>query len=95
MSNEQKDETISVYLGGGKGIKEPTDVNGKVVKAGDKLTWDFHDGFYKEDDIEDWMLKPIFIVEEHPSAGCLCGRGIHKELYLHDFRFKFCEVVTE
>lgn len=84
---------ITMYLGGGKGIEKPLDANGNEIKVGDKLTWDFHDDYYKEAGVKDWMKKPIFVVEEHPTGTCLCGRGIEKELYLHDYRFKYCEII--
>lgn len=94
MTDKNNDGRITMYLGGGAGIIKPTDANGVEIKVGDKLTCDFHDDYYKECEVEDWMREAVFIVEDHPSGKCLCGRGIHKELYLHDFRFKYCEIVN-
>jgi hypothetical protein len=79
-----------MYFKGCSEIKKPADANGKEIKVGDELTWDFHDDL---DEIKDWMRKPIFKVELHPSGKGLCAKGIHKDLYLHDFRFKYCEIV--
>lgn len=90
---DDKPTKITMYLGGGKGIEKPLDANGNEIKVGDKLTWDFHDECHEENHIKDWMRKPIFVVEEHPSGKCLCGRGIEKKLYLHDFRFRYCEII--
>lgn len=78
---------------GCKGIEKPVDANGEYIKEGDLLTWDFHDEYYKKSGIEDWMRKPIFKVEKHKSGKGLCAKGINKDLYLHDFRFVFCEIV--
>ena len=39
------------------------------------------------------MLTPIFIVKEHSLGDGLCAVGINKDLYLHDFRFKCCEIL--
>lgn len=85
---------MKAHFMGCSGIENPVDANGKEIKAGDKLTWDFHDDYYKETRIEDWMKKPIFLVEQHKSGNGLCATGIEKELYLHDFRFKYCEVIS-
>lgn len=74
---------ITAYLGGCSGVEKPVDINGDAINEGDKLTWDYGDS----DEVKDWMLKPIFVVEAHKSGG-LCARGIERDLYLHDFRFK-------
>ena len=80
---------MKVYLNGCSGIKVPRDIDGTIINAGDQLTFDYGDS----DEVKDWMLEAIFKVEAHESGG-LCARGIHKELYLHDFRFKHCKVVN-
>jgi len=83
---------IKAYFNGCKGIQNPLDKNGKVIKVGDKLSWDYGDE-RKKSDIKDWMLKPIFKVENHKSGKGLCAKGIDENLYLHDFRFKYCEII--
>jgi hypothetical protein len=80
---------MKVYFRGCSGIEKPVDFNGKEIKPGDHLTWDFHDDI----EVSDWMIKPIFVVEKHVSGKGLCARGIHEKLYLHDFRFKYCETI--
>lgn len=84
---------MKIYLGGGAGIKNPKDALGNPINIGDKLSWDFHAPHYKEKGVKDWMRKAIFVVEQHQSGKCLCAKGIHKPLYLHDFRFEYCEIV--
>lgn len=84
---------VKAYLNGCKGIKNPLDMNGDEIKAGDQLTWDFGDPHYASAPIPDWMRKPIFVVKEHKSGKGLCATGIYEELYLHDFRFKYCEKI--
>lgn len=74
-----------VYLGGCSGIKTPVDGNGHKIKDGDLLTWDFLDS---DDTPRSWMTEPVYRVQRHKSGG-FCAVGIHKSLYLHDFRFKF------
>ena len=54
MTDKNNDGRITMYLGGA-GIIKPTDANGVEIKVGDKLTWDFHDDYYKECEVEDWM----------------------------------------
>lgn len=86
-------KSVRLYFGGCKGIKHPRDANGRLIKVGDKLSWDFHERLANGDSVEEWMRDAIFVVEEHRSGNGLCARGIHKGLYLHDFRFRHCEVV--
>ena len=80
---------MQVYFSGCSGIEKPIDINGTPIKKGDQLTWDYGDS----EEINDWMLEPIFIVESHESGG-LCAKGIHKDLYLHDFRFEYCKIIN-
>jgi len=82
---------VKAYIRGGQWIKNPVDALGNEIKAGDTLTWDFHDNF-KPDEVKEWMRRKIFIVQEHSSGKGLCAKGIDKDLYLHDFRFKYCEI---
>lgn len=43
--------------------------------------------------VDDWMRNPVYIVRQHKSGKGLYAEGLEKDIYLHDFRFKFCEVV--
>jgi hypothetical protein len=81
---------MKMYLGGCSGIKKPVDLNGVEVNIGDRLSYDYGDS----QEIKDWMKEPIFIVEEHKSGKGLCARGINQKLFLHDFRFKYCEILN-
>lgn len=84
---------VKAYFNGCKGIKNPLDIHGNEIKVGDHLTWDFGDEDQAKAPIPDWMRKPIFEVKEHKSGKGLCAFGIHESLYLHDFRFKYCEII--
>jgi len=84
---------MKAYIYGCEGIKNPVDANGKEIHEGDRLTWDFHDDFYKTNGVKEWMKQPIFVVKKDRSGLGLCAVGINKNLYLHDFRFKYCEVI--
>jgi hypothetical protein len=86
---------IEIHLGGCKGIQDPKDMHGSTINVGDNLSWDYGCDYYQSDPdrIKPWMKEAIFIVKEHESGKGLCATGINKDLYLHDFRFKFCEIV--
>lgn len=70
-------------------------MHGTPIKAGDRLSWDFGDPYYQEKDVKDWMKQPVFVVVAHESGNGLCAVGIDKKLYLHDFRFKYCERIAD
>lgn len=76
-------------------MQAPVDLHGNPVKIGDKLSWDFGDPFYQEHGVQAWMKEPVFVVEQHANGKGLCAVGINKHLYLHDFRFKFCERIAD
>lgn len=86
--------SLEIYINGCSGIISPVDMHGNQIKAGDKLSWDFGDPYYQKNGVEEWMKKAIFVVVPHESGSGLCAVGIEKKLYLHDFRFKYCELVT-
>lgn len=67
-----------------------TDKNNKDIYDGDILNWDYSG----TTEYNDWMNKPHYIVTFEDGYR-LCGKGIDKEkkLYLHAFRFKYCEVM--
>ena len=75
---------IEIFFEGCSGITRPVDINATPISEGDYLSWDYGD---RDSRVEDWMLKPIFVVTRHKSGG-LFGKGIDENLYLHDFRFK-------
>jgi len=95
---------MKMYFKGGKGIKKPTDIDGKEIKEGFILTSDsfddvFDDRFYKtfypswtKEDIEKRKHKPTYKVKWN-DKGFFYGVGLNQELYLHDFRFKYTKVV--
>lgn len=89
---DQEKTGVKVYFRGGEGLKNPIDANGNVIKVGDKLSWDFHDDFYQKSGVKDWMRTTRYVVELK-SNGTLFGRGIDADTYLHDFQFKYCEIV--
>lgn len=76
------------------GSQALVDMHGSPIRIGDKLSWDFGDPYYQQKGVEDWMKEPVFVVEKHASGRGLCAVGIHERLYLHDFRFKFCERIA-
>ena len=85
-------EKVIAYLGGSSGIETPLDFIGNEIKVGDNLSWDMHDKFTTENGgIKDWMNKPIFNVKKMESG--FFAEGINEDLYLHDFRFKYCEIM--
>lgn len=76
-------------------IQAPVDMHGNLIKAGDKLSWDFGDPYYQRTGVEPWMREPVFVVKQHESGTGFFAVGISKDLFLHDFRFKYCERITE
>ena len=81
---------MKMYIKGGKGIESPTDADGKKIEVGDKLSWDYVDGNKQP---MEWMLRPIFEVKFNKEKGFYFAAGIEKDLYLHDFRFKYTRIV--
>ena len=84
---------MKIRLKGCSGIQNPVDMHGQAINVGDRLSWDYGD-YHQGADVESWMKEPMFVVEPHPSGRGLCAVGIEKPLYLHDFRFKHCELVA-
>ena len=80
----------TMYFKGTSDIASPVDLDGREIVVGDHLSWDHEDS----EDLAPWMLEPIFVVEAHPRGG-LCGKGLNKPLYLHDFRFKEARVINK
>ncbi len=80
---------MRIHLKGCAQLDSPVDMHGNPIKAGDKLSWDWGD--CPPEEVKDWMKEAVFLVENHASGQGLCAVGIHKHLYLHDFRFKYCE----
>ena len=82
---------MSFYFAGCTGIKNPKDWSGVEIKEGDKLSFDYHD----MESVGDNLKKALFLVEKHPSGDGLCAKGIHRDSYLHDFRFEYCDIVND
>lgn len=94
-----------MYLKGGKGIEKPVDFDGTEIKEGDTLTYDgfdpyFDENYYKKNHpswsremIYQWKHKPVYRVKYNPK-GFFFAEGIEKNLYLHDFRFKYTKIVN-
>tara|TARA_R110000850_G_scaffold225263_1_gene350598 strand:+ start:209 stop:454 length:246 start_codon:yes stop_codon:yes gene_type:complete len=80
---------MKAYFKGCSGIKNPVDFKGHEIKVGDQLSYDYRDCA----DIKAWMKKPAYKVQEHKSGG-LFATGMNNELYLHDFRFEYCEIIN-
>lgn len=83
---------MRVHLAGCSGIQAPVDMHGVPINVGDRLSWDFGD--YPAAEVKAWMAEPVFVVEQLASGRGLCAVGIEKQLYLHDFRFKYCKRIA-
>ena len=81
---------MKTYFKGGKGIKNPTDVNGVIIKEGDTLTFEWFDNenpieymrrafsnmsSMTDKEISDRIHKPTFNVKKN-KKGILFGEGI-------------------
>jgi hypothetical protein len=87
---------MKVYLSGTSEIKSPVDFDGNEITEGDTLTFDYLDPFFEKKDTSGCVDKPIYKVMMHKSGKGLYAQGINDELYLHDFRFKYCrKVITQ
>lgn len=108
VTQDKMEEFINIepkmHFMGGIGIKPPLDFEGVEIKEGDILTFDYFDPFYSDDYFQkyhpDWTPafieerkhKPTFVVRYNPK-GHFFAEGIHQNLYLHDFRFKYTKRV--
>lgn len=94
LSNEEN-KNVKVYFKGCTGIKNPVDVDGKLIKEGDILTYNW---WYEQEMIgketEKKHLEPYAVVKKHSSGKGLFGEGLKpigitgRLAYLHDYRFK-------
>lgn len=64
------------------------DKNGVYIYDGDILNWDY----CGSTEWKDWMKEPVYKVI-YQDGYFVCAVGITKNLFLHSFRFKYCEVV--
>lgn len=84
---------MEIYFMGTSGIECPKGFDGNNIDIGDKLTFDYLDPCFKDDDMTSYVDKPVYIVKEDSGGDGLYGEGIYEDLYLHDFRFKYCRVI--
>jgi hypothetical protein len=89
------EKKVTCYFKGGRGLEHPVDFNGREIKVGDMLSYDFHEQREIERPVLDWMRKPIFVVAYNVDKQLFFAQGINEKLYLHDFRFQYCEIVNE
>ena len=92
-------------------MKKLIDLQGKEIKEGDILTFDWftegdpikdmrrkfsHMKDWTDKEISDRIHQPTFVVRK-TDEGILFGEGIdtEKRLYLHNFRFKHTKVVNQ
>ena len=97
---------MKVYFKGGYGIENPIDYNGNPIKEGDILTSDCFDDFFNQEfykkNYPDWTDEDIKVMKHSPTykvkwnpKGFFYGVGIERNLYLHDFRFKFTKIIEK
>lgn len=95
---------MTMYLKGGKGIKNPKDFNGNEIKKGDTLTGDYFDDFFNDEyykkyfpkmskeDIQNHKTRPLYKVKWN-GKDFYYAEGINQNLYLHDFRFEYTKII--
>lgn len=99
---------MKFYFKGGSEIKEPVDYDGNLISVGDIITTDYLDPFFSSDVfighskfdvagdfIAKYEGKGCYEVKLTDDGKSLYGCGIGSDLYLHDFRFKYCRVINE
>jgi hypothetical protein len=86
---------MKMLFKGTSGIEKPVDFDGNEIEVGDTLSFDYLDKDLTEEKSERYKGKAIFIVKAHHSGKGLYAEGIKLSLYLHDFRFKFCRIITK
>lgn len=92
---------IKMYFKGSSGIEKPVDVDGKEIREGDILTFEWFGtestvlSKMPEKEREEYMHRPVIKVKRHPNEG-LFGESIDPDnyLYMHDFRFKYTKNLT-
>lgn len=86
---------MKIYLNGTSGIKKPVDHDGNEIQCGDFLTYDYLDPFFQDRDMSEHENKPVYEVKKHKSGLGFFGSGLKSELYIHDFRFKYCRIIKK
>ena len=91
---------MKMYFKGGSGIEKPIDLNGREIKEGDILTFDWFDcqnpindmrrkftnmEEWTEKQISDRIHQPTFNVKRN-KKGVLFGEGIEKPKHRHNGR---------
>jgi hypothetical protein len=99
---EEKND-IKMYFRGDSGIKTPVDLEGNSISVGDILTCDYAD--YEKNGIEiteRHKTEPFYIVKINDKGGYYaesikaCTATISESyFYLHDFRFKYCKLISK
>lgn len=101
MKDEEK--KITMYFKGDSGIKEPVDMDGKIIKEGDLLTRDYGDNEKYEIKTQDhYPTEPFYLVKTNSKGGYFAESikpyeiflGDEKYFFLHDFRFKYCKLIN-
>lgn len=87
---------MKIFFKGGEGIINPVDMEESPIKEGDILSFDYGDyeSYMGEPYPEHRKSIPIYEVRLDRSTGLLFGSGLYSDLYLHDFRFKYCKCLT-
>ena len=86
---------MKMYFNGTSGIKKPVDFDGNEIGVGDTLTFDYLTENVTPEKTARYKDKEVFVVKEHHSGKGLFAEGIKLNLYLHDFRFKFCRIISK
>lgn len=98
----REEKKITMYFKGDSGIKEPVDMDGKLIKEGDILTRDYGDNAKYDIKTQDhYPTEAFYIVKINTKGGYFaesikpCGGilGEDKYYFLYDFRFKHCKIL--
>lgn len=100
---KEANKKITMYFKGDSGIKEPVDMDGKIIKEGDLLTRDYGDNEkYKIKTQDHYPTEAFYLVKINANGGYFAESikpyevflGDEKYFFLHDFRFKHCKIIN-